>query len=311
MLLSLALPACEVNGSRTLDPLTTGDTAPVETGGVSAERCSLDPGPVAEVRTLRADASGRVYLLDVDGRIYRYVRGEQEDCTLEGSVLREPGDLDGATDLDLDGKGTLWALVFFSTLARLDASGEVVASCEVEAGHGVAVSADGTRATVAAVGDTEVAWVDLDEEGCAERAESLSGGVAIGVAPRWADDRLLVDAHDPRDELPPGFVLDGQDASLVLELGTGEDPVTGDELAAIADVLAVEDGYYVAGSPDGDLWFIDGDGKVERRLELDPLLDAHDTLDGAVSAHSIDAAAGGGIYVAASGIDQGGVWLLR
>ena len=307
-LLPLLLIGCAGAGADSGTGDGTGDGA----GSVAAGlECSLSPAISGDVHTLRTSPDGTVYALNSAGAIYRYTRTGDKTCELSGAAIwDEASTLKAATDFDLDAEGTIYLLSFYSTLIRMTPDGTITATCEVTAGHGLAVTPDGTMAWSIPIGDSELHPIAFDATGCAETGELWTYDFGLGTAPTASADLLAFDAHDSTGTLPPGWRMDPKTGEVLGDLGVGTDPETEAELAAIDDIAITPDGFWVAGSPDGGLWRLGADGAVVRRTEAVDFLPTGDDTT-MISIRSIGWTPSGPSYVGGGFVGTEGIWSVE
>lgn len=296
----LLLLACSAANPQRPD---TSDASEAATS--HAVRCTLDPALTETPGRLRVAGDGAVWIVDILGILSRYTRVEGEDCALTGGPI--PGATDTfqeVTDIAVDPSGALWSLVFFDELRRLGADGLTELSCQVTAGHTLAVGE--TQAWVWGVGEEALYPVDLTAESCADTTSPLPIAQPISPTARWSSRGLAAAAFDSGGDLPPGFLIDLGTGAVGVELGTGAAP-SGEELAVISDIYVTGNGYVVV---DGfsSLWSINAEGEVSGVADTEALLPlSGDNLE---SPLSLDYAGGDQYYLATNASEGDSVWLL-
>lgn len=277
----------------------------------SVARCTLSPAPSADIQRVRVDAGGTLWVLDQGGVLARYEPAPGEDCVLEGeAVLGTPGELDTITDFDLDGEGRVLALEFFDLLHRLDASGGVELTCDVEAGHTVVPDEDGERAWIVSVGDDSLAHAELGSDACAMVEGEVVLERPVSALGAWTPGGLAMSAFDTTGSWPPGVLLDPDTGAILGEFGGGADPLAGDAPASFVDLVPVDGGMLAAGHPDGDLWALGADGGIEGRRVTTEGLVAPEDPDARIGLQSIAWSATGPSYLAAGWLDVQGLWRM-
>lgn len=314
LILALALPlACTpgeddgLGGGGGATDGSGGDGADDGDGGSVALECALTPALTDAPRQVRVGPDGTVWL-DQLGALHRYTRAEAEGCVLEGAAVWAGDDLDDVSSFALDEDGHPWVLSFFDELVQLDLDGEALRSCEVPAGHGVALTADASTAWVLGVGDESLQALDLDD-GCAPLGDPLPLDVPVGPEVAWADGALAAAAHDSSGDHPAGYLLDPETGAVVGTLGDGLDTTDGDEPASIADLAWAGAAWWVAGSPGGDLWIYEADGQFRQHVTVHELLSQPESRTLGLSAigRGIDQPS----YFAAGFLDDQGLWANR
>ncbi|MEN0061276.1 MAG: hypothetical protein AAGA48_03945 [Myxococcota bacterium] len=268
--------------------------------------CVLTPALTDAADEIRIGPDG-VLWVQVGGELFRYeADGEAAGCSLQGTRVWQDTGFDAITDFDLDDAGRPTLLVFFSEIVRLSTAGAVEFSCEGPSGQGVAVSGAGDRAYIVPVGADTLTWVDIGVGDCAKAPTSLKLASAISTAPVAAGANLAVDHHDPSNALPPAVLIDVTTGAELTSIGLGT--IDDQEMAAVSDIVAIEDGFLVAESPGGDLWRVATDGTVAARWEAEPLLGFGD--QDTINIDSIAVRAGQQTYLSASFLDTFGIWAV-
>ncbi len=105
------------------------------------------------------------------------------------------------------------------------------------------------------------------------------------------------------------MLIDPSDGSIAAELGLGA--WDDHELVAMADLVPTGDGYWVAGSPGGDLWHLDGDGDIDSYRDIDEYLPVPGDDDPTLSLYSVAYGGDDPSYLSAGFIDVEGIWTVE
>lgn len=285
---------------------TASDTDPGTTSTAAGARCTLLPALAEAPTRLRVSGDGALWVLDVTGVLTRYERQDGAGCALVGASIPSASDpMQAVTDIAVDAAGEPWALVFFDELRRLDPAGEADVSCEVTAGHTLAPQGD--RVWVWGVGEEVLHRADVSGDACVASTEVLRLDASLSSTGRVGPGGLAAASFDASGDRPPGYEMDLETGAVSRELGTGIDPVTGDTLPAIADLVVAADGALVVDGFDG-IWALDSDGAVTGMIPAGLLLAGAQEDD--ETPLSIDRAPDGVYYVATRTSTSWQVWLL-
>ncbi|MBX2801016.1 MAG: hypothetical protein KTR31_25275 [Myxococcales bacterium] len=290
----------------------TADTADPSTflGSVGTP-CALDPDPPDEAEVVRVSADGVVWAAS-RGDLYRYERTDagKASCTLTGSLVWSSKGLNDVTDFALDGSGRPHLLVFFDDIVRLSAEGTEELRCEDPpfSGHGIAVDDSGDRVWTLAISNDILVHTDLTKGVCTPGPKAgVKLSNPLGQHGAYVDGDLAVSYFDAAGKLPPGTLVDPGDGVELLSLGLGS--VLDDPMPGIADIAPAAEDYWVAGSL-GDLWLVDGSGKVTGHYEPAQILPT-DTKETVLSMYSVAYSATGDSYVSAGWLDVDGIWAIE
>ncbi len=261
-------------------PGDTGDTGGGGPWVPPGTLCDLDPEPGSGVDSLRVGPDGTLWVLGGDGVLLRYERVAGGGCHLAGeAVLGHAGKLDTVTDFELDGQGRVWALVFFDSLQRLAPDGTPQIACSTEAGHAVAPTPAGDRVYTWAVGESALHPVDATDAGCTPSGAPVALDRSIDTAGVVGDAGLAVASFDTSGTLPPAWLIDPSTGTVLADLGTGVDPTSGDPMAAVWDLCALDDGWRVLDVPGYDLWRLGTDGAIADRTRASDLVSGDPAID--------------------------------
>lgn len=282
-------------------------TLSVEDGGLVIP-CTVSPAP-EDITTLRVGPSGEVFGLGLDAGLYRWERSGEEDCSLDGEMIYDPQSLEGVTDFDLTDEGDIIALVHLGQIWRFSNDGTLVYSCDVTGGHGVAAAPDGTLAWLIPVGAQELSVVQLNDADCVQ-LDPVATSAPLSTMPVSDGTTLAVGTHNSGGDLPSGVLIDVSTGETVLDLANTEEPAEGRWMSSMSDIaFAPDGGWWVTGSPDGDLWGIEPDGSTRVRVHSDLTFSVPD--ESTVSVWTLGVGVGGPSYVAGGFSVRNQVWSLR
>ena len=301
MLLTTVLLACAPEPGPSLPPdAVRGTTSEETTGVLAATACTVMPALTGDTVSLRVDPTGVVWNLSVDGLLTRYAAVDGDGCALEGSVVLGDGEFDAVGDLELDGEGRPYALVYFDTVARLDPDGAITLACPIASGHALAPTPAGDVVYGWPIGAESVSRVEMTDT-CGE-ASTLPLAEAISVAGAIGPAGLAAASFDPAGDLPPGMVFDLDDGARISDLAPGG------AVGSISDVVVAGDGWFVTDPVDRGLFQLGADGSMVVRYDPARLPGGEDQYLGF---SSVAYQPGGTSYLAASDLDGAGIWRVE